>query len=165
MEVWNGPWGATTARALGWWEAHLRRGDRIVALGGSDTHLLRRAPGSPFPARLGQPTTWAHTDDPPTSTSVLAALRAGRCFISASPSGPQLYLSHSPRGLHVRTVGAMGTALLLISDGGCLSAHAVPADDWDHEFPPPPRASYVRAQLVKPQGTVLALTNPNWRED
>ncbi len=93
IEVWNGPWLALNSLALAFWEERLRRGERPVAVGGSDTHRLRGAdPRALYTPRLGQPTVWVQTGGARTPAAILAALRAGRSFITASPAGPQLYL-------------------------------------------------------------------------
>lgn len=163
VEVWNGPWEILNAHALAFWEARLARGERVVALGGSDTHRLRGAdPRAIYTPRLGQPTTWVHTSGPPTPQGLLAGLRAGRCFISASPAGPQLYLQSAGGGGRARAVGAAGATLILISDGACVGATAVTGDDLEHRIALPPRARYLRAQLLDTRGQMLALTNPLW---
>ena len=166
IEVWNGPWLHLNALALAFWDAHLRRGERIVALGGSDTHHLRRLDIGPLPLpRLGQPTTWVEVDGFLTPAGVLTALRRGRCFVSATPAGPRLYLDHAGRDVSVKTVGANGAALLLVSDAGGVASHAIAADGWEQTLPFPADAPYVRAQIVDGAGGVLALSNPVWRDD
>ena len=169
IEVWNGPWERLNSTSLAFWEEHLRRGERIVALGGSDTHYLR----SPHHAKLGQPTTWvnvgASTSHEPLrgfdAEAVLAALRRGHVFVSASPAGPQLYLSPDSRGALVRARGASGTTLALVSDAGSVRAEAIDSDDYDRRFDLPRRLKYVRAQILDATGSILALTNPLWRGD
>ncbi|HET8628771.1 MAG TPA: CehA/McbA family metallohydrolase [Thermomicrobiales bacterium] len=166
IEVWNGPWEALNAVALAYWEARLRAGERLVALGGSDTHRLRAPdPRALFTPRLGRPTLWAHVDGPPTPASLLAALRAGRCFVSEGPAGPQLYLARAGRDVRARAVGAPGAALLLVTDRGCAGAAAITAADQEIAFPLPAGAAYARAQLVAATDRVLALTNPLWLDE
>ncbi|HEX5506743.1 MAG TPA: CehA/McbA family metallohydrolase [Thermomicrobiales bacterium] len=163
VEVWNGPWEALNTVALAYWEARLRAGERLVALGGSDTHRLRAPdPRALFTPRLGQPTLWARVDGPLTPASLLAALRAGRCFVSESPAGPQLYLARAGRGARARVVGAPGAALLLVTDRGCAHAAAITSADQEIALPLPAGRAYARAQLVDAAGCVLALTNPLW---
>ena len=163
IEVWNGPWERLNSLALAFWEAHLDRGERVVALGGSDTHRLRatgeRALGEP---RLGGPTTWVRPDGPPSAASILAALRAGRSFISAGPTGPQLYLEPEGGQLWVRVVGAPEAALLLIGRPGVRAAAAIAAPDWAERFPLPSGTPYLRAEVVDARGALLALANPVW---
>ena len=164
IEVWNGPWLALNAVSLGVWDAHLRRGERVIAVGGSDTHYLRPRPDRLFQARLGQPTTWVETGDAPLSVaSILAALKAGRSFVSAARGGPQVYLARPEPGIaRVRVVGAAGGVVLLISAVGPTAAEAIRTADfsWNVRLAGP--TPYVRAQVMDPNGSALALSNPVW---
>ena len=63
-------------------------------IGGSDMHQHRSygAPERPLePGRIGFPTTWVQVDGELTPEAILGAVRAGRTFVSESPSGPQLF--------------------------------------------------------------------------
>lgn len=166
IEVWNGLWLRFNAVSLAWWDDRLQRGERLVAVGGSDTHYLRRADPDPRHAQaLGTPTTWLRAERD--AGSVLRALHAGRAFVSASPRGPQLYLDPDdgrPGRVRAEVRGAPGAALLLVSDAGCVAAAPIGADAWDASFDIPAGARYVRAQAVDATGLVLALSNPVWTE-
>jgi hypothetical protein len=163
IEVWNGPWERLNAIALAYWEERLRRGERLIAVGGSDTHRLRTDPAGPLrPPRLGEPTTWVQIEGPLTAESVLAGLRNGRCFVSASPAGPRLYLERDGPEIRWRAVGAAGSVVLLLSDRGRVAAQPVETDDQHWSVPIPPDVAYLRAQVVTGHGGVLALTNPIW---
>lgn len=166
IEVWNGPWERLNALALRHWEAHLRQGRRIVAVGGSDTHRLHLPRGGPLgDPRLGHPTTWVQIDGPIAPRTVLDGLRRGRCFVSATPAGPQLYLSPADGAVRVRAVGAGGAALVLMDETQCVSAIALGSDDWADIIPFQTTSSYLRAQIVDAAGGMLALSNPIWRDD
>lgn len=169
VEVWNGDWDKLNPIALASWEALLRAGRRVVAVGGSDTHRLR-APGRPrfgIPdARFGTPTLAVRIGDGPLSVaSVLAAVRRGATFITEAPDGPELYL-HRPADdtVGLRCVGGRGGTLSVIGPDGAVWAAAVNADDWSVEVPFPPAAPWLRAQLTDGVGRVRALTNAAWRE-
>ena len=168
VEVWNGPWVRLNSIALAFWEDWLRRGERIAAVGGSDTHYLRTADPDPrHSPRLGAPTTWVQAGDRPTVASILDALREGRAFVSASTRGPQLYLAADPARagrVHIESRDAEGCALLLVSDTGVIHSAAVNAPVWDASFAIAPAARYVRAQLSDSTGEVRALSNPVWAE-
>jgi len=160
IEIWNGPWNRLNSIAFAAWDERLRRGERLVAVGGSDAHYQRVGQLFPLPpARLGHPTTWLKVDGELSPESILAALRAGDCFITAWPSGPQLYLESS----EVQVVGGAGLALTIWSDFGCFAASAVLSDDWQTELAWPDEATFVRAQLGAPNGDVVAATNAVWR--
>ena len=150
--------------ALAVWDDHLRRGERIVALGGSDTHRLHHHRGRLYEPRLGEPTTWVDTgEEPLTVDALLAALKAGRCFVAASPDGPQLYLSRPAIDIaRIRVVGAGGAVLFLLSEAGCFASEPITADDITVERSIPAGAHYVRAQVMDRYGSALAISNPLW---
>jgi hypothetical protein len=166
IEVWNGPWAQLNAASLERWDGLLRRGVRCVAVGGSDTHYLHRHDAAPRDADwVGTPTTWVEAEV--TVGSILAALREGRSFISASPRGPQLYLEPHPGRagrVAVEVRDGAGTTLMLLSDSGSIESALVDAARWDHAFELPSGARYVRAQLVGANGDVRGLTNPVWAD-
>ena len=161
IEVWNGDWQRLNHVSLAWWEQHLRRDIRVVALGGSDTHRLKAGDLDPrHGRRLGVPTTWACTGGERSSEAVLAALRAGRVFISRDVDGPQLYLEQRHNAVGVHAVDAAGAALLLISDRGIGFTNRVTSSDWADTLRLSDEVRYVRAQLIDEYGQLLALTNP-----
>jgi hypothetical protein len=158
IEVWNGPWERLNASALAFWEARLRAGERIVALGGSDTHQLRAA----HHATLGSPTTWVRAGDRADAASVLAALGRGEAFVSSAPGGPQLYLGRDGDHALVRAVDSPGASVALVADGAVVDGAAIATADAAVRLRLPRDARYVRAQLVGARDAVLALTNPLW---
>lgn len=167
VEVWNGPWLGLNAASLEFWEERLVRGERLVAVGGSDTHNLRSIDPDPRHGRgLGTPTTWVQAGPELTAGAVVAAMRAGRTFVSASPAGPQLYLDPDGReGVRVAVRGGGGAAVLVIVDGEVAAAEVVPAtteQEWSTRASLPGDARYVRAQLVAATSELLALTSPLW---
>ena len=167
VEVWNGAWERLNHVALAWWEEQLRAGRRLVALGGSDLHRLRASAPDPRHARdLGVPTTWARVGEDRTPAGVLGALRAGRVFLSAQPSGPQLFLDTDAESrselsiVRVRAVDARRAALVLVSADGVQYAAHIGSDDWSTCFTLRAHAGYLRAQVMDEHGQVLALSNP-----
>jgi hypothetical protein len=164
VEVWNGAWARLNYAALDWWEGQLRAGRRLVALGGSDLHHVRTPDTDRRHARdLGSPTTWAMTGGDRTPAGVLAALRAGRAFLSRDPSGPQLFfervLAPEPDAVRVHVVGARGAALMLISAAGIEYSTSIGADDWSDRLRLTDWPGYLRAQVLDEHGQVLALSN------
>jgi hypothetical protein len=171
VEVWNGPWARFNAASLAFWEARLVDGSRLVALGGSDTHVLRSVDPDPRHAQgLGTPTTWLNTGGRTDVPAILDAMRAGRTFVSASPAGPQLYLESGGDGVRIATRDAEGTALVVVADGRIVAATATGPDatalggagEWATTLAVPRGTRYVRAQLVTTTGEVRALTSPLW---
>ena len=166
--MWNGPWAQLNAASLAYWEELLRRGVRRAAVGGSDTHYLHRSgvPAGHLDA-LGTPTTWVDAGDRPTVATILAALRDGRSFVSASPRGPQLYLEPD-RGragrVAVEVRDGAGASLDLITAARAPQRLAVDSSAWDATFDVPAGTGFVRAQLRSASGDVLALSNPVWAD-
>ena len=171
IEVWNGPWQVFNPTALAYWEERLRRGERYVAVGGSDTHFLKRE----HRAKLGQPTTWIYCPGDPSPAALINALRAGHAFVTESPDGPQIHFkagdammgdaiqrpADGQLNVNVHVMNGSGTTLQLIGASGCVFSDCVAGDDWQvrptlHIGDTP----YVRAQLISTNGTVRALTNP-----
>lgn len=168
IEVWNGWWSRLNHVSVRYWDERLRRGERLVALGGSDMHHLGIAghPDDPLaPAKLGHPTLWVQVPGGLTAEGILTSVRAGRCFIGESPSGPQLYVSRRDGELHCRVGGGRGDALVLVGDGGIVAAQPVTADDAQVRVSLtdlPPALTYVRAELHRAAGGIRALSNPLW---
>ncbi len=81
VEVWNGPWRESNNRALQWWDGQLRKGRRLVAVGGSDTHRP-----DPF-VRHGSPTTFVYAESR-TVQGILAGIAKGRVCMAYGPQGP-----------------------------------------------------------------------------
>jgi hypothetical protein len=165
VEVWNGPWDRLNPVCVAFWEDQISRGRRVVAVGGSDTHELRGGgTGLLPPPKLGDPTTWIEVGDQLDSESLLAGLRAGRCFVSASPAGPQLYVWRDGEGVRVRVVGAVGKVLELIHDGAVIASAVVRGEDWGETFALPGALPYIRAQVSDERDYVWAFANPIWAE-
>jgi hypothetical protein len=161
VEVWNGAWERLNHVALDWWERQLRAGRRVVALGGSDLHNLRTPDPDVRHARaLGTPTTWALAGDDRTPEAVLAALRAGRVFLSHDPGGPQLYFDLESDGARVRVVGARAAVLMLVSSAGVEYSKQIGSDDWSDRVRLTDSNGYLRAQVLDEHGQFLALSNP-----
>ncbi|MBW3602063.1 MAG: CehA/McbA family metallohydrolase [Actinobacteria bacterium] len=91
IEIWTGDFQPDDEEALDFWDRLLRQGRRITANGGSDLHGVQNDL-QPFIA--GGPTTvlWAEELSVP---AVVAALKAGRAFMTRAPNGGELYLEAS----------------------------------------------------------------------
>jgi len=166
IEVWNGPWAQLNSASLARWDRLLRRGIRCAALGGSDTHYIHRLGVAARHAdSIGVPTTWVEAER--TVGSILAALQEGRSFISASPRGPQVYLSPGPE--HAGTVRVEvrdgdGATVQLIDDSTETTVAKVNGSSWEGAFATRAGSRYVRVELTSAGGELLALTNPLWTE-
>jgi hypothetical protein len=91
IEIWNAPWRYYNEPALIRWQFHLNKGERMVAVGGSDSHCVPPAEMTQ-PNGPGEPCTWVWVEGSLTQKAVLDAVAAGRVFISEAPNGPMLDL-------------------------------------------------------------------------
>ena len=172
IELWNGWWGRLNNMSTAYWaDVLLDRSSSAwpVGISGSDTHKNHTKGQSWNPmseATMGFPTLWIQTDDPLTSASILDAIRAGRCFVSESPAGPQLFVHREDDRVVVRIVGAEGDAVLEIGPHGCLGAKAIKGPDvttcWSIRDLQDEQVPFVRFELHAPTGGVRALSNPVW---
>lgn len=181
VEAWQAPWPFRNEESLGFWDALLMAGRRVIAVGGSDYHqpLL---PMQGRPHLLGQPTTWVYANSLSVE-GVLAGLRRGRVCVSADVEGARLDMRvfdgaewremgaavSAPTGAltalcHVR--GGAGGVLRLIADGAVVAEAPVDSDGWTRAWSgiaPPKR--YLRAEVIQRNPMIggwmmLALGNP-----
>jgi hypothetical protein len=83
VEVWNGPWRPSNSQSLELWQNMLSEGQRIVAVGGSDTHREH-----PY-VKHGWPTTWVYTDTRSVA-GILNGIQQGHAFLTYAPEGPKI---------------------------------------------------------------------------
>ena len=175
VEVWSisrlwqppAPSASSNDDAIRYWEGWLDRGVRVGATGGSDNHYL----ATTTIQGAGQPTTWVCASSV-SEAGVIDGLRSGHTFISHQPpsySGPEIYLEGDAEGdgtfesmvgdavppgseLRVRVVGAPGSLLRLISNGGQQLGEAavVGSHDFTQRFSLPADQSWVRAEILHP---------------
>ena len=162
FEVWTGPFQHDDEQSLRAWDAMLQRGERVVANGGSDLHGRRNEHGY----RVGTPTTVVYAAAL-SKAAVVAALRAGRCFVTRRPDDVECYLTarRAQRSAAVGGTlwggpgeeveisalvrGGRGMRLLLWSDGRALETVPL-ADDVETvtvSVRIPERGTYVRAEV------------------
>lgn len=172
VEVWNGPWELLNSICLEFWEAKLRKGERLTAVGGSDHHFTRQD----HIARLGHPTLHIYCEGQPSPAKLLQALRAGHAFVSESPTGARLTLNAGaaimgdtlPRpadgslSVSVSVKDGAGTRLQLIGASGSLTEADVASADQQFDLTlDVSQTPYVRAQVIDPSTlNTRALTNP-----
>jgi hypothetical protein len=161
IEVWNGAWDrAKNGEALALWTRWLNAGRRIPATAGSDSH---RAPE--WGTALGF--TYVHARRE--SDAILAAVRAGRTFLS---SGPHLAWSPATMGesagdppgaveLELRHITTPAD-LHLVRNGRTVWCKPLVSDHTAAVELPSSRASiWYRAELYRAgTGDLLAITNP-----
>lgn len=175
IEAWNGWWGALNNLASGYWADQLIQDSPDtghVGICGSDMHYLKE-PGNPMipvsHTTLGSPTLWIQTDNELTPESIIAAIRAGRTFMSESPAGPQVYLHERTDNLDVRVLHAQGDSLMAIGRDGYIHAEPIRSSDATLTWPLAEvfgtNERFVRFEVMSPGGIVRALSNPVWKRD
>ena len=177
VETWNLPWvykppfpsAADNDIALRYWYGWLDRGEQVTMTGASDSHwvITSQAQGP------GQPTTWVLARDR-SARGVLEGLRAGRTFVAHQPpglGGPQLFLEGDGDGdgvyesvvgdtvppgsaLRARVVGAAGSFLRIVTNGGAEAFPPVPVlgADFEHRFRLPASSTWTHAQVYGEDG-------------
>jgi hypothetical protein len=187
MEVWQAMWRFYNWESLERWDALLRKGERVVAVGGSDVHSI--PPAEPrHPHGLANPTTWVYAE--PNEASVLDAIRRGHVYITDAPNDTLLILSADadgdgrfetlmgdtiesrdgrPVGFRVEVRGGMDRRLWLIADGVPVDIRPLDKVESTHDFTLDASGDrYVRAELRGYRGrpergeVVWAMTNPIW---
>jgi hypothetical protein len=176
MEVWQAPWRFYNWESLERWDALLRKGERVVAVGGSDTHSI--PPAEPrHPHGLANPTTWVWAGDRKSENgnrksgeeAILDGIRAGHVFITDAPNDTRLVLSADADGdghfetlmgdtieshdgrpvrFRVEVRGGMERRLWLIADGVPVDIRPLDGVESTHEFSLDVSGRrYVRAEL------------------
>ncbi|WP_034269250.1 CehA/McbA family metallohydrolase [Haloechinothrix halophila] len=162
LEVWNGPYQPDDDDAIAIWDRLLAAGHRVFASGGSDLH----GTANPEASALGAPTTVVYAGSL-SRDAVVAALKAGRSYVTSGPSGPELYLTaEGPAGQHAMVGGTVtggpadvvtvsvlvrgGTerVLTLLRDGLVVRTEPVTADEQTVTLDQPiGPGGYLRAEL------------------
>lgn len=147
--------------SLAAWEQMLVKGWRTVANGGSDLHGVQNTGGF----AVGKPTTVVYARQLG-KRAIISALKAGRCFITRSPNGVELYLGASRPGqqtfvggdiygdagdpvtITARVRRAGGMRLIFVAQGGPIATIPVNSDDQT-----------VSTTLPIPPGEILSATD------
>jgi len=162
VEIWNGGvWSDYNEAGLALYRSWLAAGHRLVATAGTDIH-------GPFDANLPVGFNNVQADDL-TEAAVLAAVRAGRNYLS---SGPRLVLTGAgdvPMGGTVAAGAAISaewdvqdTPLTLGFHGaaGLLASHDPPPNTSGRTALAAAPAGFVMAELRDGNGVLHAVTNP-----
>ncbi len=159
QEVWQSTWMAWNWIALERWQQRLASGLRLSAIGGSDYHQpVELRPEGPLV--LARPTTVLWLPEL-SEDAILAAMKAGRGYITESPTGPSLVMTvddqpmgaevTAPRSVRIETTGASGDRLSLIDATGEFAAFPITEDSWHHEIFMPAAKGFIRAEIVAGQ--------------
>lgn len=156
MEVWQANWFNWNWASLERYQQRLASGLRISAIGSSDYHQPDRLmPEGPFV--LARPTTVLWLPEL-SEDAVLAAMKAGRGYVTEGPTGPHLAITIAghPMGSSVpgKTItaeaevhGAAGDKLVWIDATGVVHEEVIPGDFWKSAFSGTP-SRFLRAEIV-----------------
>ena len=166
IEVWNGPWTPDDETSLRMWDGLLAERRRwIPAVGDSDSHNEDQV--------IGLPQNVVLADDLERG-AILSAVRAGRLYVAESSSVSMSFSASSGTrtagigerlgagpdddvSVSVRTEGVASGVIRLFTDEGQVFEGPVGMATWRTT---PRIASYVRAEVRHPDGSMAALTNP-----
>jgi hypothetical protein len=137
QEVWQSTWLAWNWVSLARWQARLASGLRISAIGGSDFHQpAELQPEGPLV--LARPTTVLWLENL-SEDNVLAAMKAGRGYITEGPAGPHLAIkvngvpmggsTSKPLTCLAEIRGAKGDTLVWIDATGIIAEQEIHSDD------------------------------------
>jgi Melibiase len=166
--LWEKPMPSSNSHddATRYWQEWLDKGHHVTATGGSDTHWVSTTAAQ----GVGQPTTWVFVEER-TAAGIMEGLRSGHTFITHQPpnyGGAQIFLEGDadrdgtyeaivgdtvPTGspLRARVVGAPGSMLRVVTDGGNEAFPPVPVTgpSFTVDFTLP-AGTWVRAEAFEP---------------
>jgi hypothetical protein len=156
QEVWQSTWLAWNWVSLERWQQRLATGMRLSAIGGSDFHQPDRLlPEGPLV--LARPTTVLWLPEL-SEDAILAAMKAGRGYVTESPSGPHIEIAANdvPMGgttsalssIDITVRGAPGDRLVLFDARGEIGAIDIGAEEWTVTAPTQAAQKFVRAEIV-----------------
>ena len=171
IEVWNGPWTADDDLAVSTWDGMLRAGKTIpVADGASDAHRPDQTVG--LPQTVVRSRSLSRDD-------IIAGVKAGRSYIAESSSvaldmtaatedglragiGERIASgSGTPVKVSLRVQGAPGSVATFHTEDGVVKTAPIPDGDETVSYTTRARnTEYVRAEVRRPDGAMVALTNP-----
>lgn len=156
QEVWQSTWMAWNWIALDRWQQRLASGLRLSAIGGSDYHQpAQLMPEGPLV--LARPTTVLWLPEL-CEDAIIAAMKAGRGYITESPTGPSLIVTVdeqpmgsevvNPHSLRVEAKDAQGDRLVWIDATGEIGSTPITTGDWHYEAVFPGVERFIRAEII-----------------
>ncbi|UCH26525.1 MAG: CehA/McbA family metallohydrolase [Trueperaceae bacterium] len=172
VEIWNGVWAERNEEALRLFYSWLNRGHRIVATSGTDLHRRSQMEG---PGRTALNVVFA---EDLTEKAIVAAVKAGRSYLSSGPElgftatsasgvtamvGDRLPLEPATVEVCYDAVEA-GQLLRLIVDGMPYAETPVHDVSGQLRWPLSKPARWCTVELRHPDEGLFAVTNPIWFE-
>ena len=179
VEVING--GQTMQSSTRYWDAQLREGYRLAAVGGSDSHNATNPPHPP--GSIGWPTTAVEVDEL-SVPAILNGIRAGRSFVDLTASrdkavdfeaesgdararmgGTLQVTAGAPIHVQIQTVACIGSIVHLLLDGAETSAVPPmpvnnPSGKVEASLTSAPGRHYLRVEIRDNTGTLQLISSP-----
>lgn len=170
VEVWNGPWSNANHRALNWWQEQLEKGNKLIALGGSDKH------GPHQVNKYGIPTSLVKSKTN-NLKGLLEGISKGKVCIVSEPTSPPLELSLGGRDMGSTVVinssiqklplktkvfnNQLNALLKIYSEKGLYDKYHIERGDHVKDLTVPVKKGFYRAELWnEEEGHPLSITNP-----
>jgi hypothetical protein len=179
VEVING--GDTMFSSATFWDAQLRDGHRLAAVGGSDNHDGTSPPGAP--GSIGWPTTVVEADEL-SVPAILNGIRAGRTLVDLTASHDKLFdfeadsggaharmgetlhaAARAPIRVPIHTIACMGSVVHLLLDGEeSAAAPPMPVDSANSTvtatLTPGAGRHWLRVEVRDSTGTLELTSSP-----
>lgn len=178
LEIWNDPTfefnPGATEKALLTWDRLLTDGQKIVGVGGSDSHLRPEEayPNSSLPSLIGDPATYVYSQEL-SSNQILKNIKAGHVFVSrfdcqvdftvaGKISGEELPLTEKEFTASCQLANLVDPIIEWVVDGQIVqrdhAQHATyPLSIEDQGY------HYIRINVRNQQNELIAFTNPVFR--
>jgi hypothetical protein len=161
VEVING--GQIMFSSAKFWDAQLREGHRLAAIGGSDSHNATNPPGPP--GSIGWPTTVVEADELSVA-AILKGIRAGRTFVDLTAShDKQLDFeaesgsarAHMGETLHMTTGASIRVRVHIVSCAGSVARLLLDGEEIATAPPMP-----VDSARADPETTITVGAGRHW---
>lgn len=164
VEVWNGPMRKDNLKAVEWWDNELKKGRKLVAIGGSDYHRDYYVTDL-----LASPTLRVYTDSN-SEEAILEAIKQGRCVVTHSAhstmlemtSGDTVVGSETPfqedSQVQIKVTAMKKKHWLKVIDADGVFFEFTAESDGDYNFSLPVRKKgYVRCQIEYEKGFIARI--------
>jgi hypothetical protein len=184
VEVVNGHDVESATAGLPFWHEQLQLGQRLTAIGGSDTHDVTSRNIRPPPARIGVPTTVVYAREL-SAEAITAGIRAGNVFVDTAGTRDrtlEFTARHANKSVtmgealqltgrrnvtfDVRVAQLAGGTIEIIRDGAVTRRAAMPGATHSLAFEETfdRKRHWLRVNVRDPQGKLALIGNPIYIE-
>ena len=179
LELGSNPF---TLTGIEFYEQALARGNKIAAVGSSDSHNAGRSNNPITQAPIGEATTKVYAEEL-SEAGIECGVEAGRTYVKVTGNGgPDLRFDARPPGSSIapaimgdtlrsngaefsaRVLGGAGRELLVLKDGTTVDTVPVTTDDFTHRFAAPTGPGRYRLQLMRNASTIETASSPIYLE-